>query len=109
MVSTPIPGDFQKLTSFGSLDNVLNTLVPRKGKDIEGRVISTRVDVANNAYVIEYEIEARGVRRHLLTIFALQPGRSVLTLTAQAKDENWGKREGEFRAVADSFQLKTLD
>lgn len=105
MVSTPIPGDYQKLTSFGNLDNVVNTLVPRKGKDIDGRVIATRVDTENNAYVIEYAIESMGVKRHLLTVFALQPGKWLLTLTAQAREENWGKRGELFKAVADSFQL----
>lgn len=109
MVSTPVPGDYRKLTSFGTLDNVVKTLVPRKGKDIDGQVITTRVDARNNAYVIEYGIESMGVKRHLLTVFALQPGRWLLTLTAQAREEKWGKREDLFKTVADSFQLEVLD
>lgn len=105
VVTTPVPGDFQKLTSFGGLDNVIATLVPREGKDIGGRLIQSRLDSTNNAYVIEYAISSRGVDRHLLTVFALQPGRYLVTLTGQAKENNWGRREGVLRAVTDSFHL----
>lgn len=109
MVETPIPGDFQKLTSFGTLDNVLDTLVPRGKVGVDGAVISSIVDAKKNAYVVEYTIAARGVERHLVTVFALQPGRFLLTLTGQAKSENWPKQEAIMRAVTDSFALKILD
>jgi len=32
MVSTPIAGDYKKLTSFGTMDTVMNTLVPNGKK-----------------------------------------------------------------------------
>lgn len=84
-------------------------MVPRGRKDIDGKVISTRVDSEKNAYVVEYTITASGVQRHLLTVFSLQPGRYVLTLTGQAREENWAAREPVITAVTDSFILNKLD
>lgn len=151
MVATPVPGDFQKLTSFGTMDNVLvrsschsvsaylcpervdpltdlfrtahssaslpmffvsreqDTLVPKGRKGIDGQVISTRVDSSKNAYVIEYTITSAGVARHLITVFSLQPGRYLLTLTGQAKEENWAKNEAVLKSIADSFVLNKFD
>lgn len=109
MVVTPVPGDFQKLTSFGSLDNILGTMIPRGQKDVDGKVISTRTDTEKNAYVVEYTITSNGVQRHLLTVFSLQPGRYLLTLTGQAKEDNWAARAATLKAVADSFVLTKLD
>lgn len=109
MVVTPVPSDYQKLTSFGSIDNILQTIVPSNSKDVSGEVITTRTDPRNNAYVIEYAITAKGVTRHLLTTFSLQPGRYLITLTGQTKNDNWGKQEPVIRAVADSYQLQIFD
>lgn len=85
------------------------TIIPQTKKDIYGEVISTTTDSVNNAYVIEYAITSSGVRRHLLTVFSLQPGRYLNTLTAQAREENWVAREPVLRAVTNSFKLQLLD
>lgn len=108
MVATPVPGDFQKLTSFGPLDNVLNTLVPT-GKDVDGKVISAKVDTAKNAYIIEYLITSKGIERHLLTVFSLQPGRWLLTMTGTAKEANWKEREADIRKAVDSYSIRLMD
>ena len=67
-------------------------------------MLSTRTDTANNAYVIEYSINSRGEKRHLLTVFSLQPGRFLVTLTGQAKEENWGSREKDIRKVVETYK-----
>ncbi|PXF47117.1 hypothetical protein BWQ96_03059 [Gracilariopsis chorda] len=100
---------FKKLTSFGTLENVLQTIVPKRGKDIEGDLISTRTDTEKNAYVIEYTITSKGVKRHLLTVFSLQPGRYLLTLTGQALEDNWASSEPVLRAVTESYKLRILN
>lgn len=86
-----------------------DTLVPRGRKDVDGTVLSATTDVKNNAYVIEYTITSSGIKRHLLTVFSLQPGRYVNTLTAQAREENWSVREKVMRDVVASFVSKPLD
>lgn len=73
-----------------------------------GKVISSKIDLQNNAYVIEYTIESKGVNRHLLTVFSLQAGRYLVTLTAQAQVQNWENREAVFRDVIRSFKLRAL-
>lgn len=72
-------------------------------------MISTTTDAGKNAYVIEYTITSKGTKRHLLTVFSLQPGRYLITLTGQALEDNWASSEAVLRAVADSYKLKFLD
>lgn len=82
-----------------------NTIVPPKKKDIEGELISSTTDTAKNAYIFEYTVNSKGVKRHLLTVFSLQPGQSLLTLTGQAKEDTWPEVEPVIRAVIDSYAL----
>ncbi|CAN8074044.1 unnamed protein product [Agarophyton chilense] len=109
MVVTPVSGDFRKLTSFGTVDNVLQTIIPKSGKDIEGSLIGYEDAPDKNAYVFEYTITSQGVKRHLLTLFSLQPGKYLLTLTGQAKEDNWKANEPVMRAVIDSYKLQIMD
>lgn len=92
-----------------ALIGLQNTIIPSGRKDVDGKVISTRLDSDKNAYIIEYTITSSGVQRHLLTVFSLQPGRYVLTLTGQAREDNWAAREPVMRAVTDSFILNKFD
>jgi len=64
-----------------------------------------------NAYVCEYTITpgADKEKRHLLTVFSLQPGRFIITLTAQTKEDDWEKNSALFRRVADSYRIKIMD
>jgi hypothetical protein len=109
MVQTPIRGDFQVLTSFGTVDTVLETIVPRA---VAGnKVIRVDKSPEDNAYVIEYQLKPAGDAplRHLITIFSLQPGRYLCTATVQAREENWAGKEQMFRAVVGSYALKLRD
>lgn len=58
-----------------------------------------------NAYVYEYTITQKGVKRHLYTIFSLNAGKYLNTLTGQSKEEVWSEVEPMIKAVADSFQV----
>lgn len=98
--------DFFHFYAFAYLQD---TIIPRKGKDLDGELISVNMDTKKNAYVIEYTVTSKGVQRHLLTVFSLQPGRQLISLTGQAKADNWGAREAVIRAVADSYVLTPLD
>lgn len=83
--------------------------MPPKKKDVEGNLIKSRTDDENKAYIVEYTVTSRGVKRHLLTVFSLQPSRYLITLTAQAREENWPEAEPVVRAVLDSYKLNVLD
>lgn len=112
MVSTPIGGDYKKLTSFGTMDTVLNTLVPSDKKSgVIGEVIAADLNTKMNAYVCEYTITpgTGKEKRHLLTVFSLQPGRFIITLTAQTKEDNWENNSPLLRRVADSYRIKIMD
>jgi PsbP len=109
MVQTPIQGDFQKLTSFGTVDTVLETVVP---KAVPGnKVIKVEKSPKNNAYIIEYLLKPSGSAplRHLITVFSLQPGLYLCTATVQATEEHWPAKEKMFREVIDSYKLKLRD
>lgn len=83
--------------------------MPTKQKDLEGTLISSVLDTSKNAYIVEYTVTSRGVKRHLLTVFSLQPGRFLLTLTGQAQEENWPAVESLMRSVVDSYKIKLMD
>eukprot|EP00182_Erythrolobus_australicus_P006511 CAMPEP_0185837222 /NCGR_PEP_ID=MMETSP1353-20130828/11024_1 /TAXON_ID=1077150 /ORGANISM="Erythrolobus australicus, Strain CCMP3124" /LENGTH=314 /DNA_ID=CAMNT_0028536115 /DNA_START=74 /DNA_END=1015 /DNA_ORIENTATION=+ len=90
VVTSPIPADFQKLTSFGSIENVADLIVPQD-KALGGRMIradTRRVafeDGRELAYAFEYELRPTKTQpvKHLWTLFAIRPGQYVLTVTAQ--------------------------
>lgn len=105
MVTTPVPGDFAKISSFGTIDGVMSTIIPPKKNDIEGELVSSKIDSMRNAYVYEYTITQKGVKRHLYTIFSLNAGKYLNTLTGQSKEEVWSEVEPMIKAVADSFQV----
>lgn len=81
------------------------------GKGVEGEVISAQLDAVKNAYVIEYTITPSkdDATRHLITVFSLQPGRFLLTLTAQTTQDMWSKEQDLLRRIADSYQIKYLE
>lgn len=83
--------------------------MPSKRNGVEGSLIETKTDDKNKAYIVEYNVTSRGVKRHLLTVFSLQPSRYLITLTAQAREENWHEVEPVVRAVMDSYKLTVLD
>ena len=91
-VATPIPGDFQKLTSFGTIDAVADTILP-PNRGLDGKMISSStVPISvegsqGSAYLFDYEIQPPGTtmnRRHLWTLFSLKPGQWIVSVTAQS-------------------------
>lgn len=105
LVETPVGGDFQKLSSFGSVDRLLDNLAPKSFP--ENKVFSVTNDVKNNAYVIDYQLKPPGDRpiRRLLTVFSLKPGQYIITLTCQAPATFWPSKSETMRKVVDSFRL----
>jgi len=114
IVATPIASDFQKLTSFGTIDAVANTIIP-PGKGLNGKMIradSTKVEVDGSkqlAYVFEYELKPSSNKemRHLWTLFCLRPGQNIITITAQcpAVEESQLKVLPVFNQMAESFKI----
>lgn len=109
LVETPVQGDFQKLSSFGSVDRLLDNIAPRNVP--ENKVFSVKNDLKNNAYVIDYQLKPPGNRsvQHLLTVFSLKPGTYIVTLTCQTSESNWTTKQEELRKVIDSFHLNLDD
>jgi PsbP len=109
MVETGVPSDFQKLTSFGSVDNFISTVVPTS---VAGnKLISVKDDSRKNAYIVEYILKPSGTAkpRHLITVFSLQPGQYLFTLTGQCADARWDAKKNVLLAAADSFIIKPRD
>lgn len=106
VVATGVSSDFTTLTSFGSVDNVAKTILGTSGKGVDAQMVSVAKRPADNAYVFEYTMKVKdGPMRRLLTVFSLQPGQSIITLTAQAREEEWPSVESELRAAIDSYRL----
>jgi hypothetical protein len=106
MVETGVPSDFQKLTSFGTVDNFVSTVVPTS---VTGnKLISVTDDSRKNAYIVEYILKPAGkaTPRHLVTVFSLQPGQYLFTLTGQCEDTRWDAKKNVLLAAADSFIIK---
>jgi PsbP len=101
-----VPSDFQKLTSFGTVDNFVSTVVPTS---VTGnKLISVTDDSRKNAYIVEYILKPAGkaTPRHLVTVFSLQPGQYLFTLTGQCEDTRWDAKKNVLLAAADSFIIK---
>lgn len=110
VVATGVTSDFTALTSFGSVDNVAKTILGSSGKGVDSEMVAVAKRPADNAYVFEYKMRVRdGPTRRLLTVFSLQPGRWIITLTAQAREEEWPDVERELRAAVDSYRLLQVD
>jgi PsbP len=106
MVTTPVASDFQRLTSFGPVETVVNTVVP---PNVAGnKLIAVTNDAGNNAYVFDYELKPSGDKdlRRLRTVFSLQPGQNLCTLTAQATADRWDGVKDVLVGVTDSYRLK---
>ncbi|KAJ8902930.1 hypothetical protein NDN08_006248 [Rhodosorus marinus] len=103
-IATPIPGDFQKLTSFGSVDNVASTILP---KEVTGKM--NKVTAKPDTYIFDYQIKPPNQpEKHLITLFTIRPGQYIVTLTAQSNAENFAAQETQIRSIVDSFSLAKL-
>ena len=81
IVYTPIPADFNRLSSFGDIESYL---IP-KGDGISTEVVSQ--STKGETFTLEYISEAPELeqpKRHVITVFALRPQEAVIGLTAQS-------------------------
>ena len=98
VVYTPIPADFNRLTSFGDLQGYLKP----KGEGVETEVISEQSK--GEKYTLEYISQApENPKRHVITVFALRPQTSVLGVTAQAIESDWVANQEALKASIASF------
>ena len=77
---------------------------------IKGEVIAASQDSSKNAYIVEYTLQPKDLeKRHLLTVFSLQPGRFLLTLTTQTSEDRWQQESDLFKQIVASYKLKLRD
>lgn len=113
---TPIRPDYSSLGSFGTIDYVASTVIPKcgasgecrfaNGDTIEGLMLSS--DTVNGCYVYDYTIEqSRGPKRHLRSLFTIKAdgGASVLIgLTAQCLEPRYAELASTYKQVLTSFK-----
>ncbi len=98
VVYTPVPADFNRLTSFGDLRGYLEP----KGEGVSTQVIAEQSK--GEKYTLEYVSEApEQPKRHVITVFALRPQSAVLGVTAQALESDWAGQQDELKASIASF------
>lgn len=86
LLLTPVRGDYTSLGSFGTLDSVQDTIIPR-GEDIDSKLIAS--SASSGRYVYEYVISVPGQpKRHLKTIFTLVAD-TIVTFNIQAREESY--------------------
>ncbi|KAJ8613115.1 hypothetical protein CTAYLR_004796 [Chrysophaeum taylorii] len=86
LLITPVRGDYTQLGSFGTLDAVQDTIVPR-GPDIQSEVIASSSSAGRYNY--EYTVQVPNQpKRHLRTIFTLMSD-NIVTFNAQAREEDY--------------------
>lgn len=85
--------------------------MPDGQKGVSGDIISAEMDAKKNAYIVEYTLKVGedAPVRHLLTVFSLQPGRYLLTLTGQTTEDLWASEQKTLREVAASYKIEYLD
>ncbi|KAG5190244.1 hypothetical protein JKP88DRAFT_16489, partial [Tribonema minus] len=84
---TPVRGDFTSLGSFGTADEVSQTLIPN-GKGISGEMLN--VKSKNSMYYYDYIIAQEGrPEKHLKSVWSVVSGDALVTLTAQCDEANY--------------------
>eukprot|EP00631_Chrysoreinhardia_giraudii_P003771 CAMPEP_0197423982 /NCGR_PEP_ID=MMETSP1170-20131217/24002_1 /TAXON_ID=54406 /ORGANISM="Sarcinochrysis sp, Strain CCMP770" /LENGTH=210 /DNA_ID=CAMNT_0042951443 /DNA_START=65 /DNA_END=697 /DNA_ORIENTATION=- len=86
LLLTPIRGDYTSLGSFGTLDAVQDTIIPR-GDGIDAQLISSASK--SSTYVYEYTLAVPNQpKRHLKTIFSLVAD-TLVTFNVQALEDTY--------------------
>jgi len=86
LLLTPVRGDYTSLGSFGSLDSVQDTIIPR-GEGIESQLIASAS--SSGRYVYEYTLSVpEQPKRHLKTIFSLMAD-TIVTFNIQALEDTY--------------------
>jgi hypothetical protein len=103
LVFSPVPADYNKLTSFGGADVVRRYLVP-SGEGVETKVINEKMK--GETYFLEYTVSAPDApMRHVYSVFALRPQETVVGLTIQTKEETYSKNKEVLEAILPSFNI----
>lgn len=114
VVFTPIPGDFTRLTSFGTgKDTIRDYLLPRGENVLNSQVLDEKVKGEN--YFIEYVVStaedaggtasAKPVERHVLSAFCLRPAESVVGLTIQTLASDWENNKEDLEQIIPSLKI----
>ena len=112
---TPVRDDFTSLSSFGTLESVATTILPKgdlANTHVESTLISSK-STSGPAYVYDYTVTLPdSPTRHLVTLFTLLPpaanngvaaGSTLVTVTCQCLESDYGKEGGRMAKVVDSF------
>jgi len=106
VAATPLRGDYTSLGSFGNLDYVESTVVP-KGPGIESRCLESRSQ--RGTYFYDYTVKQEGrPEKRLKTIFAVVPDEFspvLVTFTAQCDVADYEEYGTLLSAIASSFEL----
>ena len=102
-VYTPIPADYNRISSFGGLETIRQYLIPR-GDGVKSTVLSEKL--FGESYMAEYIVEAPdSPTRHVQTVFSLRPKESVVGLTVQTLEENYEKNKQKLSVIVPSFRV----
>lgn len=86
LLLTPIRGDYTSLGSFGTLDSVQDTVIPR-GEGIDSQLIKS--SSSTGKYTYEYTLGVPDQpKRRLKTVFSLMSD-TIVSFTVQSLEENY--------------------
>ena len=96
--------DYSTLGSFGTIDLVARTVIP-EGPGIESTLLDSKTLRSN--YFFDYTIKASAEQplRHLLTVFAVVPGQTLVTFSAQSTEAEYGAKKALLQKAIDSFVI----
>lgn len=100
---TPVRGDYMSLGSFGPVDAVAMTVVP-KAPNLKSKLLEAKQLKGN--YFFDYTVQSEDqVARHLNTIFAVVPGEMLVTFTSQTTEERFSDLKPTISKGVDSFAI----
>ena len=110
---TPVRGDYSSIGSLGNLDAVAQNII-QTGEGVESTLLSS--SVVGGSYVYNYKVNVDGQPvRHLISAISLiapdlvsgkpQGGNTLVTLTAQCREERYAACKSEMDAILASFKV----
>lgn len=103
---TPVRGDYTSLGSFGTLDAVQDTVIP-KGAGIESDLISSASSAGR--YTYEYTISVpEQPKRHLTTVFSLLND-NIVSFNVQSRETDFSPDVAKtLGSIVNTFAIKKL-
>lgn len=98
IVTTAVPGDFNKLGSFGQGKETIRDYMLPVIDGVSYQVLNEKVK--GETYYIEYTSASDQINRHIWSIFALKPAEAVIGVTIQTTnyDDNKDKLDTAFNS-----------